>query len=591
MERLGIAPLTQLALGMEASPGLYAVLLGSGISSAAGIPTGYQITERLIERIARAEGASPAEPFEWYKQQTGVAARYSNLLERLAKTPSERKNLLHGFFEPTPEERERGVKLPSKAHHRLADLIARGLVRIVITTNFDRLLEHALNDRGVEPVVLASDDAIAGAEPLSRAGVVVIKVNGDYLDSRIRNTTGELAAYPQATADRLVEVFNDFGLVICGWSGKWDSALRAALEKASGRRYSTFWFLRHEPESITKELITLRAAITVTISDADHAFAELDEKCRALERAATLDLVTPQLAAASAKRWLQRWETHRIDIDDLLMTGIDRVVSEVASGSLRLDKPSPTEEPLNERIKRMVALMETTLNVAVVLAGWGGAAATSLLGRALERLVSNSQTRGASRRYELWNEVALYPAALLWHTAAIAAFFMDNATVLKGLFSLELPYGKTAISALDRLHVWSVLCNRRKMLSGYENYYCGESYHLADILRDIFRRELHIDDVRGVVFRFDYFLVLVSSLEEGIVREQAFANEGVLWPTIAHEMLRNIEAQGDDWVGVRAEFFEDAGDATKAIRSLEEALTRAEQGGLHRNYEDELWQP
>jgi hypothetical protein len=36
-------------------------------------------------------------------------------------------------------------------------------MRVVITTNFDRLIENAMRDAGVEPTIIASDDAVVGA--------------------------------------------------------------------------------------------------------------------------------------------------------------------------------------------------------------------------------------------------------------------------------------------------------------------------------------------------------------------------------------------------------------------------------------------
>ncbi|GAH79535.1 unnamed protein product, partial [marine sediment metagenome] len=42
----------KLAFTMYSSPGVYALLLGSGISRDAGIPTGWEITLDLIKNIA-----------------------------------------------------------------------------------------------------------------------------------------------------------------------------------------------------------------------------------------------------------------------------------------------------------------------------------------------------------------------------------------------------------------------------------------------------------------------------------------------------------------------------------------------------------
>jgi hypothetical protein len=46
---------------MHAAPGMYAVLVGSGLSTAAGIPTGWQVVQDLIRRVAVADGVNCEE--------------------------------------------------------------------------------------------------------------------------------------------------------------------------------------------------------------------------------------------------------------------------------------------------------------------------------------------------------------------------------------------------------------------------------------------------------------------------------------------------------------------------------------------------
>ena len=47
-----ISPTESLAFTIQASPGVYAVLAGSGVSRAAKIPTGWEITLDLVRRLA-----------------------------------------------------------------------------------------------------------------------------------------------------------------------------------------------------------------------------------------------------------------------------------------------------------------------------------------------------------------------------------------------------------------------------------------------------------------------------------------------------------------------------------------------------------
>ena len=52
-----IAPELALAMSVHSNKGVYALLLGSGISRSAGIPTGWEVVLDLIRKLARAQGA------------------------------------------------------------------------------------------------------------------------------------------------------------------------------------------------------------------------------------------------------------------------------------------------------------------------------------------------------------------------------------------------------------------------------------------------------------------------------------------------------------------------------------------------------
>src|SRR5258706_11787347 len=95
---------TQLSFAVYQNKGVFAVLLGSGLSRAAQIPTGWEITLDLIRRVATAEGAPPQEDWAaWYRERTGEEPNYSALLEEIAASPDERRALMHSYIEPNAE--------------------------------------------------------------------------------------------------------------------------------------------------------------------------------------------------------------------------------------------------------------------------------------------------------------------------------------------------------------------------------------------------------------------------------------------------------------------------------------------------------
>jgi hypothetical protein len=159
-----IDPLVSLAHALHSNRGVYALLLGSGVSRSAEISTGWEITLQLIRRLAAAEGVEGeiTDPAAWFRDTKGTEPDYSIILDQLAAT-AERWAILHNFIAPTVEDSAAGVKVPTAAHHAIARLVARGYVRVILTPNFDRLTETALREADIEPTVISSaDDA---AEP------------------------------------------------------------------------------------------------------------------------------------------------------------------------------------------------------------------------------------------------------------------------------------------------------------------------------------------------------------------------------------------------------------------------------------------
>jgi hypothetical protein len=304
-----------------------------------------------------------------------------------------------------------------------------------------------------------------------------------------------------------------------------------------------------------------------------------------------VDRITPHLSAVTAKGWLQRLSEHAIDLNDLFMRAIDQVIKSFENGEFPEDSPEPSKDNFNARLAAMESAMATCVRLGIVIAAWGDESCAALLTRGITRLAKETESREIGRHHNLWQGLALYPAALLWHSSAVAAFVKRNAATLRGLIDMTFSYKHSERSALDRLHMFALLCNQRELLQGYERHFFGESYHLVDILKNALREELFVDDPKGVVFTFDYFLLLVSASDKtGHVAEWIFTNEGARWPVIPAEMLSDIEKEGDGWIGVRAQAFSNAESAIAGISGLEQTLQGYANGGqLQRELPGLVW--
>jgi len=392
-----IDPTDSLAFSIQANRGVYALLIGSGVSQAAQIPTGWDITLDLIRKLAAASGESAEpEPEIWYREKYDESPDYSKLIDGLAKTQTERQQLLRPYFEPSAQERDENAKQPTAAHKAIAWLVSQGFVKVIITTNFDRLLEKALEEVGVEPVVISSEDQVRGMVPLVHTQHCLVKLHGDYLDTRIRNTPSELSKYSDEFNQLLGRIFDEFGLVVCGWSADWDFALRDAMFRAPSRRFTTYWAAYGQTKDGARRLINHRRAQVVDIESADKFFGTVQEKVASIEQFSQPHPLSTESAVASLKRYLPE-PRYRIQLSDLIEEFVERVIEAVSTPFFDVNSPDPNTETVTERVRAYEAACSTLLAMAATGGRWAEEGHFDNWRHALERMTSLSHLSGKLR--------------------------------------------------------------------------------------------------------------------------------------------------------------------------------------------------
>ena len=384
-QTMGIEKLTTLAFSMYSNKGAYALLLGSGISRSSGIPSGWEVEMRLIQMLGESQGVTEQEDWhQWYRERYGEPASYSSLLGALATTSTERVQLMRPFFEPTEEERELGRKEPTKAHRAIAQLAKEGYIRVILTTNFDRLLEKAFDAEGVTPQVISHEGAIAQATSLMHSDrPTIVKINGDYIDCKFRNTTEELDEYPEEMKHYLQRVFEDHGLVTCGWSGDWDKGLIRILKDTPRSRYGSFFTYVGEETEVLKSLSEKQEGETMPIKGADELFSELCEQVMALKELAVRTNMSQEMRIARVKKFLSS-EQHAIDFADMIeQWGAEayKQISEMAHYNFQL-----TREAFDRYLKIHLSAVTPLLEAAVLIARWGKEWQIQLFGDVLIKL-------------------------------------------------------------------------------------------------------------------------------------------------------------------------------------------------------------
>ena len=306
--------------------------------------------------------------------------------------------------------------------------------KFILTTNFDRLVETALRDEGIVPTILSSPDQVKGALPLIHTQCCVFKVHGDYLDTRIRNTPDELDGYPPEFDQLLDRIFDEFGLILCGWSAEWDGALRKAIYRTSSRRFTTYWAARGNPAEEAQRLIDHRGIQVIPIEDADTFFQTIQQSVESIEEFSRPHPLSTEAAVTSLKRYISE-SKYRIQLSDLVDKTVDRVDAVTSGKAFAVQGgPEPTKESATARVRSYEAACSTLLAMATVGGYWAEEEHYQLWQRALQRLGSKALSGGTY----LWLELQRYPATLLLYALGLGAVEADRLQFLKRILSATL---------------------------------------------------------------------------------------------------------------------------------------------------------
>ncbi|SDY62762.1 SIR2-like domain-containing protein [Geodermatophilus africanus] len=561
-------PLVMLAAGMHAQPGVYALLLGSGVSTGAGMPTGWGVVSDLVRRAAAAAAPddpdaaarAAADPEAWWAEHgDGQPLGYSNLLAALAPTQAARRDLLAGFFEPSEDDAEQGLKVPGRAHRAIAEMVKRGLVRVILTTNFDRLVERALEDAGVPPQVVSRPEAVAGMTPLPHARTTVVKLHGDYADLQSRNTVEELSEYPREWQTLLARVADEYGLVVSGWSADWDVALVRALEEAPSRRYPLYWDSRSSKGEAARRLVAQHGGKVVAAESADDLFGRLTASVHALDR-----LTDPPLTTAMAVTRLKRYlpdPVRRIDLYDLVMDHVGRVAERAAAQDLSI--PGLGHPRMQEMVEDRRTDTEPLIRLLITgVAHDRRGEHADLWVAALQRLIQARTTPTTAVMNHL-DAARHYPALLALRAMGVIAVHTGNDALLLRLFT-EPQYrdrlgSNTSVPAVHALHEWKVV--QSEIINGFPRWEGRRwLYPMSHLIREDLREPLRVwfpddDDYQRIFDAYEYRSALAIQVTRNApgaakVPDGEYVYEGRWTDTglmAERDFLAALDRADDDW--------------------------------------------
>lgn len=576
---------TTISFSIFSNKGVYALLLGSGISKNSGIPTGWDIVVDLIQKLAelKKEKSIPS-PEEWFKSKYDEEPNYSTILAKLVKSPSERVNFLKPYFEPTEDEIEQGLKLPTKTHKHIASLIKKGYIKVVITTNFDRLLEKALQAEGIEPIIIRHPNDIDGAMPLVHSDFVLVKLNGDYLDTRFLNTEEELSTYDKKLQQYILRIINEFGIISCGWSAKWDIGLLNVLRQSENFRFSSYWTHLGKCEPELSEVAKIRKGETVNINDSDSFFEELSDNILALENINDNHPLTADIAVARLKRYIVKDE-YKILLHDLFQNQLNEILLNIRTKDDTSLYPNNDILPV---LSHYLNCFENLLPLVINGVFWSKEEHYYLFTDILFR-ISKPPKSPPGRFYEDTVKLQYYPSLLALYSIGICALKSKKFALLNQCLQLKINESEYEYSEqvflIDKVHPCMV---ESKIMNDIisQNYHTPISTYLSQSLKPYFIKndftEKEFEDLFDV---FEYFL----SLNYFYLVEPKWQNNWAPWgqyqwrkyyssrgnTNLLTTFFAESEKYKDDWLPIKDGMFDGKYDNFIIVKSkLDEFLKK-----------------
>lgn len=228
-------------LAKHARDGGFVVFAGAGISMPApsSLPSWYSINEVVLESLARRLERFTGREFSEDVRRQLIATRNDSCYF----SPDYQAQIIEDECGPDYFKVLQALDAEDRngCHDAIAALAKNGFVGAVVTTNFDRLLERALDAAGVEHQIFRSRDEYELLR-VDEGPLAVIKVHGsvESPESMVDTLRQRLMGRPEALERAVAELLKRHHVLFAGFSGadlSYDEGylgLRAAAAKNRG---------------------------------------------------------------------------------------------------------------------------------------------------------------------------------------------------------------------------------------------------------------------------------------------------------------------------------------------------------------------
>lgn len=145
------------------------------------------------------------------------------------------KNDIQALIEEFIEHRN-----PSIEYYLFADLVAKGVLYNIFTTNFDDFFQESLSFLGMRAHICSFEDK-ADVINYTRKKANIIKLHGDYLYNNTKNYNSETSELHASLKSKFQEALMKFGMIVVGYAGN-DYSIMSVLEELKEHLdYPLYW--------------------------------------------------------------------------------------------------------------------------------------------------------------------------------------------------------------------------------------------------------------------------------------------------------------------------------------------------------------
>ena len=343
------------------------ILLGAGASVRSGVPLAPDMANQALRwAMALSKNQQPEDPRlresdvrlfmesqSWFDASLSAEDLYQNSM-RLLNTPRElRRTFLMEILHSVTD--------PSEGYVRLANLAKRGIIRTILTANFDDRFEAAYNP-GALLVASTRDEYRAVSTAPQHPQLVYLHGKAEYYMDRIM--TDEVQSLDADLVSRILPLLRDHPLIVVGYRGAEPSIMKGLfLDHLLDANYfpqGIFWCVLDgtEPDNLTPMTTDLAASVgdnfaLVNIAGFDEFMVEFSDTITEDSRLGALQSANAFDAPSTESITFDLQSASHVPSERLNVSLLHSIVSE-HSKRIGVDVPAnPDDEWYENRLQLM----------------------------------------------------------------------------------------------------------------------------------------------------------------------------------------------------------------------------------------------